>query len=55
MEETVLIKENEENESLKNMKNNKKSDKVIINTILPKFEFKNKKGELENPKGKVSY
>ena len=39
-----------ENSQLKLMKNNNSIDKLIINTIIPNFTYKNKKEEVVNPK-----
>jgi len=37
------------------MKNNKTINKLIINTVIPKFTFKNNKGEIVKPKKGVSF
>lgn len=39
----------EDNSHLKLMKNNGGVDKLIINTVIPKFTYKNKKGKIVNP------
>jgi hypothetical protein len=51
MEATIL----NEKSILQVMKNNNKTTKIVINTILPKFEYVNKKGELVKPKSGVTY
>jgi len=45
----------EENSHLKLMKNNLAIDKLIINTVIPKFTYKNNKGEIVTPKKGVSF
>jgi len=45
----------EENSHLKLMKNNRTIDKLIINTVIPKFSYKNNKGEIVKPKEVVSF
>jgi len=37
------------------IKNNGTKGKFVINTIVPKFEFKNKEGEIEEPKNGVLF
>lgn len=37
------------------MKNNGTTNKIVINTIMPKFEYKNNKGELVKPITKSSF
>jgi len=41
-----------EESNLKLMKNNRTTDKIVINTMLPKFEYKNNKGEIVKPNTK---
>jgi len=45
----------EEYSNLKLMKNNRTINKLIINTVIPKFTFKNNKGEIVKPKNSVSF
>ena len=45
----------EENSHLKLMKNNRTTDKLIINTVIPKFSYKNNKGEIIKPEKGVSF
>lgn len=49
----VLV-EKTDKKVLKVMKNTNKN-KLVINTITPKFNYVNKKGELVKPKNEVSY
>lgn len=37
------------------IKNDDTKGKFVINTIVPKFEFKNKEGEIEEPKNGVLF
>ena len=37
------------------IKNNGAKGKFVINTIAPNFEFKNKEGEIEEPKNGVLF
>ncbi|MBG7630621.1 MAG: hypothetical protein IZT56_09330 [Bacteroidetes bacterium] len=45
----------EEYSNLKLMKNNRTIEKLLINTVIPKFTFKNNKGEIVKPKTGVSF
>jgi len=51
---TVLNKNDENKSIFKLIKNNRTIDKLAINTIVPKFVSRNRKGELVKPKIKVS-
>lgn len=51
---TVLNKNDEKKSIFKLIKNNRTIDKLAINTIVPKFVSRNRKGELVKPKTKVS-
>ncbi|WP_164975230.1 hypothetical protein [Lutibacter sp. HS1-25] len=53
MEAETLIKKAQENMPLKLLKNNRITDKLAINTLIPKFEFKSKSGKNENPKSGI--
>lgn len=52
--EALILTEKSEKTIFKVIKNNNKR-KLVINTILPKFTFVNRKGELEKPMNEVSY
>jgi len=45
----------EENSHLKLMRNNRTIDKLIINTVIPKFSYKNNKGEIVKPENGVYF
>lgn len=56
MELSTLFKATRSRKSnLKLMKNSRTDNKIVINTIMPKFEYKNNKGELVKPITKSSF
>lgn len=56
MELSTLFKVTRSRKSnFKLMKNNRINNKIVINTIMPKFEYKNNKGELVKPITKSSF